>query len=127
MPQFDLKYDGFCKIRLKVNIHGSLEDITALMDTGFTRNTGFALKLPFGLSQLARYHGAGRVALANDEPIAVPTIHDARIVEIEGEPLGQDIILPALFLGQSSAIGVMFLERYLVVFDGPNRRMTITI
>lgn len=128
MPKsYMLKYEECCKIRLQVDIHGTLKDIDALVDTGFTRDTGFGLKLPIEYSDLANVRGTGNITLADDRIVPARSIPNTLILKIEGQPVQQVITIPTIFMGTTSSIGVMFLKHCIAVFDGPREQTTITL
>lgn len=122
-----LPYEGHCKLRLIVDIHGTQKDAYVLIDTGFTVGTGFGLKLPTEWTRYATYLGTGDVEIADGSTISADTIPDAKIIQIEEHRLKKSIPIPTLFMAGQSVIGVMFLQRCILQLDGPNRRATIEL
>lgn len=121
MPISILPYDGMCEMRLNVDIHGTVRDVTVLVDTGFTTGTGFGLKLPASYAEYARFTGTGHVALADGITVAADSIPDAKIIQVEGHMLEEEVTIPTLFMDGPRCIGVWFLQQCKLELDGPNR------
>jgi len=112
-------------MKLKLDIHGHEEEINAIIDTGFTAGTGFGLTIPTIFSQHAEYIGVGEVTIANGETIEIEYIPDAKILSIEDITLKDEVTLPAILLDGPKCIGVLFLQKYILNFDGPRETATI--
>jgi hypothetical protein len=108
-----------------VDIHGVEKELGVLVDTGFTAGTGYGLKLPSNFANYTLATGAGYVMVADGREVAAASIPDAKIVRIDKHKLKDAISVPALFMDGPHAIGVLFLQRYNVEFDGPNRKTSI--
>jgi len=125
LPSCALPYDGKCELSIVVNIQGTKKNLNVLIDTGFTSGTGFGLKLPVEFARYAKFVGTGKVHVADGREVATDFIPDAEIVQIDKHQLSKAVTIPAIFLGPSGAIGVLFLQECIAEFDGPNRRTTI--
>ena len=112
-------------MKITVDIHGTEEEITVLVDTGFTTGTGFGLKLSSNYLRYTIYTGTGRVNLADGSEVAKDSIPDAKIIKIEDHRLEDEVTLPTIFMDGPNCIGVMFLQQYILKMDGPDRLATI--
>ena len=112
-------------MKITVDIHGTEKEITVLVDTGFTTGTGFGLKLPSNYTRYTKYTGTGHVNLADGSEVDIDSIPDAKIIQIEENKLEEEVTLPTLFMDGPICIGVMFLQKYILKMDGPNRLVTI--
>lgn len=120
-----MPYDGKCKMKLIVNIHGTEKEVEVLVDTGFTAGTGFALKLPAVFARYARYTGTGHVRLADGREVASDSIPDAKIIQIEEHQLREAVTVPALFMSGPRCIGVLFFQECVLNLDGPSKVATL--
>jgi len=128
MPKsYNLEYKECCKLRLRVDIHGTSIDVDATIDTGFTAEKGYGLKLPLEYSELATAHGLQPVTLADGKRVFAPSIPNALVLGIEGEPAPQVITMSTIFMGETSCVGVLFLKRCVALFDGPREQTTLTL
>jgi len=125
LPISTLPYDGKCKMKLVVDIHGTQKEVDVLVDSGFTSGTGFGLKLPPEFARYASYTGTGHVGVADGRVVPADTIPDAKITQIEGHQLEEEIAIPTLFMGGPRVIGVLFLQQCILRLDGPNKIATI--
>ncbi|MCJ7423690.1 hypothetical protein MUP01_05415 [Candidatus Bathyarchaeota archaeon] len=125
MPICTLPYDGKCELNIVVDVHGTQKELSVLVDTGFTSGTGFGLKLPSDFANYAHYTGTGHVRVADGREVAAATVPDAKIIQIGKHKLGDAISVPALFMNGPRAIGVLFLQKCTVEFDGPNKKTSI--
>ena len=126
MPSCTLPYCGKCELNIVVDIHGVEKELCVLVDTGFTSDTGFGLTLPSNFVNYAMFTGTGTVTVADGREVAVASIPDAKIKKIEQYKLGNDITIPALFMdGPDGAIGVLFLQRCSLIFNGPSNTASI--
>ena len=125
MPICNLPYEGKCELNIVVDIHGTKKELSVLVDTGFTSGTGFGLKLPADFANYATYTGTGHVRVADGREVAAATIPDAKIVQIDKYQLGNAEPIPTLFMNGPRAIGVLFLQKCTVEFDGPKKKTSI--
>lgn len=120
-----LPYEGKCELNVVIDIHGTKKELSVLVDTGFTSGTGFGLKLPAEFARFAKFTGTGYVRVADGREVAADTIPDVKIMQIGDHKFDKDgVIIPTLFMSGPRAIGVMFLQLYILKFDGPNKRAT---
>ena len=113
-------------MKLIVGIHGTKVLVNVLVDTGFTSGTGFGLQLPTEFVRYANYTGTGHVRIADGSVVAAASIPDAEIVQIEQHQLSHAVNIPAIFMnGPCGVIGVLFLQRCIIHFDGPNKQTSI--
>jgi hypothetical protein len=123
LPSCTLPYHGKCELNIIVDIHGVEKELSVLVDTGFVSGTGYGLKLPSNFANYAMSTGTGYVTVVDGREVAAASIPDAKIVRIDQHKLKDAISIPALFMGgPRGTIGVLFLQRYNVEFDGPNRK-----
>lgn len=125
MPSCTLPYEGKCVLNIVVDIHGVEKELGVLVDTGFTSGTGYGLKLPSDFANYAMSIGTAYVMVADGREVPAASIPDAKIVCIDKHKLKDAISVPALFMDGPRAIGVLFLQKYNVKFDGPNRKTSI--
>jgi len=122
LPSCTLPYYGKCELNIIVDVHGVEKELSVLVDTGFTSGTGYGLKLPSNFANYAMFTGTGYVRVADGREVAAATIPDAKIVQIDKHKLKDAVSVPALFMDGPRAIGVLFLQRCKVEFDGPSRK-----
>jgi len=118
LPKCTLLYDGKCVLNIVVNIQGTMKNVDVLIDTGFTSGTGFGLKLPLEYARYAKTIGTGSVRVADGRQVNTDSISDAEIIQIDKHQLRNAVTVPAIFMGSSGAIGVLFLQRRSAEFDG---------
>jgi len=112
---------------LDVDIHGTVRNVTVLVDTGFVSGTDFGLKLPASYANYARVTGTGSVSLADGTPRDAESIPDAKIIKIGEHTLEEEVMVPTIFMDGPRAIGVLFLQQFKIIFDGPVREATIEL
>jgi len=79
MSEVDLHYDEHSLVTMKVDIHGNEVNHTFLVDTGFTAQTGYSLKLPLQFANLAKVRGTGTAITGDDRQVTGVTIPDVKI------------------------------------------------
>jgi predicted aspartyl protease len=127
LPICTLPYYGKYELNIVVDIHGVEKELCVLVDTGFTSDTGFGLALPSSFANYAMFTGTGNVTVADGREVAVASIPDAKIKKIEQHKLGNSITVPALFMnGPDGTIGVLFLQKCSLIFDGPSSKASIS-
>ena len=114
-------------MKIVVDIHGVEKEISVLVDTGFTSETGYGLQLPSSYANYAISTGTGYVMVADGREVAAASIPDAKIVQIDTHRLKHAIPIPALFMGgPDGTVGVLILQRMSASFDGPKKVVTLT-
>lgn len=118
-----LPYRGKCTVKLTVDIHGNTEEIpNVLIDTGFTSGTTFGLKLPIEYSRFANGPITGYVKQADGEKVPVQYIPDAIIACIQGFSLERKICMSTFFMTGPASLGMLFLQRCRINFNGPEEK-----
>jgi hypothetical protein len=92
-----------------------------LLDTGFTSNTGFGLKLPLLYANLASNLIAGEIKQADGNKVAVQYIPTVTITSIEGFRLKRSVPLCTCFMTGRPILGMLFLQECRINFDGPKK------
>jgi hypothetical protein len=113
-------------LNIVVDIHGTQKQVDVLVDTGFTSGTGFGLKLPAEFANYARAKGTTYIMVADGRSVPADTIPDAKLVQMGDHKFDKGgVVIPTVFMNGPRAIGVKFLQSYVLNFDGPKKTATI--
>jgi predicted aspartyl protease len=120
-----LSYGNHSTLSLEIILDKSQNVISeVIIDTGFTTSSMFGLKLPLEYVKYPKTLYTSTISLA-DTTEAHVQYAQAIIAKVEAHELKRKIPLWTIFMKGRPLIGLNFLKRCKICFDGPSSETTL--